>query len=256
MRNKLWMLDIPVGFPDTSVYYDPVTAVIGGSVAGGLIGADGAESAADTQAGAARDAQASQERMFNTVNEQQKPYRDAGYTALNQIGVGTAPGGQFQHQFNATDLKSNLAPNYDFMLSQGLGAVNNQTSVSGGLIGGNALKGINDYAQNYASNGYQQAFDNYNTNQTNIFNRLASIAGLGQTSNGQTATAALGFGGNIGSAQLAGGAARAAGQVGSANAISGALNNASSWYMANNSPSSSAGYYPYGGSSLDIGNMS
>lgn len=230
MKLFNWQWFFPLHLYQTNV----AAAVIGGAVIGGGISAVASNSAANKQVGAANSAQASQERMFNTVNEQQAPWRQAGTTALKTMTAGTAPGGQFTHQFNADDLKTGLAPNYDFMLGQGLGAVNNSASVTGGLVGGNALKGINDYAQNYASNGYQNAFNNYNTNQTNIFNRLSSIAGLGQTANGQTATAGTTLAGNIGSAQMAGGAAAASGIVGGANAINGGLNNAMGWYMSSN----------------------
>lgn len=207
-------------------------AVIGSAVVGGAISASASKSAASTQADAANNATQTQLNMFNTTNAQQAPYRDAGYTALNQLNAGTAPGGQFTHTFNKADLNSNLAPNYQFQLDQGLGAVNNQNSVTGGLVSGNALKGINDYAQNFAGNAYQNAFNNYNVNQSNIFNRLSSIAGLGQTSVGQTTAAGQGYAGNIGSTQMAAGASQAAGTIGAANAISGGLNNAASWYAS------------------------
>lgn len=161
--------------------------------------------------------------------------------ATNTTGgsVGGVGFGQFNHQFDAADLKNGLAPNYDFQLSQGLGAVNNQNSVTGGLVGGNALKGISDYTQNSAAGAYQQAFNNYNTNQTNIYNRLANIAGLGQTSNGQTSSLNTQLAGNAGSANLAGGAAAASGSIGMGNAISNGLVNGSMWSNFNSQPMTS-----------------
>lgn len=214
-------------------YCGVAAAMIGGAVIGAAASSHSASKAADAQTAAAQKAADTQLQMYNQTRTDQTPYREAGYNALGQLSDGFKPGGQFTHQFGAGDLKNNLAPNYDFMLSQGLGALNNQSSVNGGLVGGNALKGINDYAQNYASNGYQQAFDNYNTNQTNIFNRLSNIAGLGQTSNGQTNQAGMNAASNIGSAQLAAGAARASGYIGQGNAISGLGNTISSMYAAN-----------------------
>jgi hypothetical protein len=216
-------------------------AVVGGAVVSGVMSSDASKSAADTQANAANNAAQTQLNMYNQTRSDQAPWRAAGSNALSAIsggfGMGPASGGvgfgQFNHTFDANDLKNGLAPNYDFQLQQGMGAINNQASMTGGLVGGNALKGINDYAQNYASGAYQQAFNNYNTNQTNIYNRLANIAGLGQTSNGQTAQAGTAAAGNIGSAQLAAGASQAAGTIGSANAISGAVNNAAGWYAGN-----------------------
>lgn len=282
-----------------------------------MFGADAARSAGNTQADASRAGTAAQLHMFDTVNQQQLPYRQSGYNALNALNFGlglpttrsdssgnpvAAPGapdrakfttagtpggwaragggehgetiwkqsqgtpgsfdqagydsalasfnanqgapgtsmpqtganglsgGQFTHQFNANDLNANLAPNYQFQLDQGLGAVRNAGNLSTGLVSGNTLKGINDYAQNYAGGAYQQAYNNYNQNQTNIFNRLSNIAGLGQTANQSTGSAATATGQGVANTIQAGGAASAAGTVGQANAISGALNNAGGWY--------------------------
>lgn len=149
--------------------------------------------------------------------------------------------GSFLHQFNADDLKTNLAPNYDFMLKQGQGATSNLSNLAGGAFSGNTLKAINDYSQNYASNAYQNAFQNYNTNQTNIYNRLASIAGLGQTAGSNSATGASSFSGGIGDAISSAGTARAAGQVGSANALSQGSSNAMGWYTLGNVMNNSGG---------------
>lgn len=229
-------------------YCNVVAAVVGSAVVGGAISADSSRHAANQQKDAANQANATQQQFYNQTRDDQAPFRQAGNNALGAIqggfGLGPASGGvtegQFNHSFNGNDLKNGLSPNYDFMLQQGLGAVNNQNSVTGGLVGGNALKGISDYAQSSASSAYQKAFDNYNTNQTNIYNRLSNLAGLGQTSNGQTTQAGATYAGNIGSAQMAGGAAQAAGIMGGANAISGGLNNAAgsfyaSQYMPNRS---------------------
>ena len=212
-----------------SGYFDPVTATVmgGSSIIGSLLGYDAANSAADQQANAANNSLQLQSQMFNTINSQQQPWRQAGQTALGQISDMTP---QFTHAFNAADLKSNLAPNYQFQLDQGLGAVKNAGNLQTGLLSGNTLKGINDYAQNFAGNAYQQAFNNYNAQQSNIFNRLSSIAGLGQTANQTTAQAGVQTAGNAGNAMLAGGAAQAAGTVGAANALSGGINNAATWF--------------------------
>jgi hypothetical protein len=204
-----------------------VAAGVVGAIGGALISGHAATKAADTQASAARDAANQQRSMFDVINQQQAPWRQAGQTALSDIA---ARQGDFTHQFNAADLKTNLAPNYDFQLQQGLGAVRNQASLNSGAVSGNTLKGINDYAQNYAGNAYQQAFQNYTANQTNIFNRLSNIAGLGQTANQATGVAGTQLAGNAGQATMAAGAAQAAGQVGTANALAGGLQNAASWY--------------------------
>ena len=212
-----------------NLVFDPVTALVAGgaTLAGGLISANAAENAAGQQASAANNATATQLQMFNSLNEQGAPYRQAGQNALKTI---TEMQPQFTHSFGAEDLKSNLAPNYQFQLEQGLGAVKNAGNLQTGLLSGNTLRAVNDYAQNFAGNAYQQAFNNYNAQQSNIFNRLATVAGLGQTANQTTAGAGSTISGNAANTMVGAGAAQAAGTVGAANALSGGLTNAASWY--------------------------
>lgn len=213
------------------------------SIGSALFGGSAAQSAADTQAAAANRATDSQLQMFNTVNDQQAPWRQAGGVALNEIqggfglpggtNVATTPG-QFSHQFDANDLQSNLAPNYAFQLKQGQDAATNMINATGGKFSGNAVKGIEDYTQNFAGNAYQNAFNNYNANQTNIFNRLNSIAGLGQTANASTAQTAASMSPGIANTIQAAGNAQAGGIIGQANALTGGANNAMGWYTLGN----------------------
>jgi hypothetical protein len=87
------------------------------------------------------------------------------------------------HTFNNADLNSQLAPNYQWQLQQGLGATNQAFNVAGG--GSNMVNAADIFAQNYAGNAYQNAFNNYQTQNNNIYNRLAGIANLGTTATGQ-----------------------------------------------------------------------
>ena len=234
-------------------YNDPVSAAIsvGGSLIGGAMQSDAAQSAADTQAATARDQMALQKQIFDVQNAQQAPYRGVGYGALNQISsllpgkyniydekgdiIGTGGGtGYLTQQFGPAELASNLAPNYEFQLKQGQGANLAAANVGGGLIGGNALKGLQDYTQNFAANAYQNAFNNYQTQRGNIYNTLAGIAGLGQAANQQSNTLATNYGTNVANLATGAAAAQAAGTVGSANAWSGALGNAANMYGLSN----------------------
>ena len=194
------------------------------------------------QADAAKQAAANQMSMFNTINNQLQPQRGAGYQSLNQIRsmlpgqyttydetgkpIGTAQGTDYlTRQFTPQDLQAGLAPNYQFMLNQGQQQTQRQANLAGGAMGGNALRALQDYTQNYAGNAYQNAFQNFNTQRTGIYNTLAGIAGIGQNAtntsaqagqNAVNATSQLG----VGSA-----AAQAAGMTGVANAAQGGLQN-------------------------------
>jgi hypothetical protein len=109
------------------------------------------------------------------------------------------------------------------MLQQGQMANQRAANVGGGAIGGNALQGLQNYTQNYAGNAYQNAFNNYQSQRTGIYNTLAGIAGIGQQ--GQTATNTAGS--NLANAQsqlgVGSAAAQAAGNIGTASAYGNAL---------------------------------
>jgi len=233
------------------------------SIGSGLLGANAAQNAADTQAGAARYAADIQKQMFDTQNQQLAPNRAAGYQALNTLGslgsgtygmydangnpTGTGTGsGYLTHQFNATDLQNGLAPNYDFMLNQGQMTNQRAANVGGGAIGGNALQGLNQFTQDYANNAYQNAFQNYQTQRTGIYNTLAGIAGLGQQAQNTTANLASNTAGSLGQTAIGGAAAQAAGTIGAANALSGGAQGAANGYFLNNLMNrNQGGYTPY-----------
>jgi hypothetical protein len=184
------------------------------------------------QANAANNANANQMAMFNQTQANQKPYLQAGQNAVGEMTALTQPGSGMMHQFNASDLNANMAPNYAFQLAQGQGALTNQMSTMGG-IGGNAMKGMQDYTQNTAAGAYQQAFSNYYSGQSNIFNRLASIAGLGQTSANVGSQVGAQTGNSMANTTTGGAAAAAGGLVGATNALTGGVNNYLGWNYLN-----------------------
>lgn len=200
----------------------------GGSIVGGLLGANAAENAANTQAASAREAIAQQQKMFDIQNEQQRPYREAGYSALSDI-AGMKP--YLTKQFGQEDFQAGIDPSYNFRLAQGNLATTNLANQSGGLIGGNALQGLTNYGQNAASQEYGNAFNRFQTQRTGIYNTLAGIAGIGQTAQGQVSNLAQNTANNIGQATIGIGNAMAGGQVGAANALSGGFQGAGSAYM-------------------------
>ena len=132
-------------------------------------------------------------------------------------------------KFTYNDLYSD--PSYQFRLDQGLKAVQRSAAARGGLLSGGTLKGLNDYAQGAASQEYGQAYGRWNDTQTNTFNRLASVAGLGQTANQSTAAAGAQASGTIGNLLTQGANAQAAGIIGSSNAWTGAANNGMNTWM-------------------------
>jgi hypothetical protein len=164
----------------------PLQTGLLGSAALNTVGALGTgkaiSNAANTQTQAGQNVQDVLGGFYNQYAQAQQPYQNLGTGATQAITQG-AP--YFTHQFNAQDLAAGLAPNYDFMLQQGQGANRNLANAGGGLLSGNTLQGLNKFTQDYASNAYQNAFNNYQTQRQNIYQNLSNAAGLGQTSLGQ-----------------------------------------------------------------------
>ena len=200
-------------------------ATIGGS----LIGANAAQDAANTQANAATQSQKLLQQNYQNLSPQFNPYLQTGQQGLSQL-QSQLP--SLTQSFGPDQLKSNLAPNYQFMLNQGLGAQSQAMNVGGG--GSNINTANTKFAEDYASNAYQNAFNNYQTQQSNIYNKLANIAGIGQQSLANLSNLATGNATNISNLGVGAANAQAAGQVGTANAIGGGLTGAANSYLLSN----------------------
>ena len=116
------------------------------------------------------------QNLYGQQAQQYNPYIQAG----NQGAAGLQQNLPYlTSQFTNADLNSQLAPNYQFQLQQGLGQAQNAANATGGLIGGNALQGLQNYAQNFAGNAYQNAFQNAQAQKKDIYTTLSGIAGIG-----------------------------------------------------------------------------
>jgi hypothetical protein len=194
------------------------TALLLGAGAG-LIGAgmqsSAAKSAASTQAGATQYASDVQRQMFETINEQQKPYREAGYGALTRIG-------EMLPSLTAPVSREEILnlPGYQFAIEQGVGASRQNMNVGGG--GSNVDRAAQKFALDYTLG---TAMPQVIAQRQNIYNTLAGVAGIGQTGQTQVNQAGTTAAGNIGQAAIGGATAIGAGQVGSANAYANAFGN-------------------------------
>jgi hypothetical protein len=188
-------------------------ATAAASIGSSLIGGSAAKSAASKQADAAQYAADQQREMFGLVNEQQKPYREAGYGALTRIGQ-LLPG--LTAPISAAELRR--MPGYQFAINQGTQAARQNMNVGGG--GSNVDRAAQKFAIDYTST---TAMPQAIAQRNQIYNTLAGIAGLGQVGTQQTGNAAMSAGTNIGQAAIGGATAIGAGQIGAANAYAGGL---------------------------------
>jgi hypothetical protein len=196
-----------------------VAAAIAGSA---LVGAVGSNMAAGTQAAGQIQAANTQAGMFNTINQQEQPFIQAGYGATSQLNQLLSPGGQLNRSFTPTDFLNNLDPGYQFQLQTGGQALRNADTPGVGALSGPALKDLMSFNQNMAATGYQNAFNRFQTQNNNIFSRLSAIAGLGQSAATQVGGAGTTLGTGIAGAQAGAAASQAGGIVGGTNAIGGA----------------------------------
>jgi hypothetical protein len=229
-----------------------------GSVGGAAISSNAAGNAASTQANAATTAagiQAQeadkalqfQEKQWNTEQANLAPWLKAGTAGLTNLqsllGIGgntNAPGyGSLLQPFTPPTLtEAENEPGYKFSLGQGEEALQNSAAAKGGLISGNTQEALDQYAQNYAQNNYtnvyNRAFNTFETNQQNKYNRLAALSGIGQTAANTIGTIGQSTANNIAGIDLTTGAqqgqdiqnaaaATASGYVGSGNAWGGAF---------------------------------
>jgi hypothetical protein len=188
-------------------------AIGGGALIGGAASMISSNNAANAQQNAANSANQLQAQEFNQIEQNQQPWQQAGAQALSQMG---SP--QFQQTFNQSDFQQD--PSYQFDLNQGNQALQRSAAASGGLMSGGTLKAMGQYTQGMASNEYQQAYQNFNTNQTNQFNRLASVAGLGQTANGQVAQSGMNMAGQVGNNTMGAANAQGAADIAKGNTLS------------------------------------
>lgn len=196
----------------------------GGAVLGAVISSQGSQDAASTQAGAANAATQAQLDMYNQNVQRLSPYVNAGNSSLSNLqglmggnganGVLTSPFGAAQYQ---------QSPGYQWQLGQGIQAVTNAASATGGVNSGNTMKALTQYGQGLANQDFYQAQNAYQNWQNQVYNMNSGMVNTGANAAGMTAGLGANTAQQIGQNTIGAGNARAAGQVGSANAISGGL---------------------------------
>ena len=218
-----------------------------------------------------------QKQQYEEGVQRQQPFLTAGTNALARMQAGefTQPAafnvndpryaqpGAFS--FGKNDFE--VDPGYAFRLSEGQRALERTAAARGGLISGTALKAASRYSGDLASqeyqNAYQRALTGYGTNvdRSNTafsrgltgynadvarsdtgYNRLAGMAGVGQTTTQQlnaaganyagAGSATLGnYGTAMGNSIMGAGNAIAAGQLGVGNTLASGLTTAASGYQ-------------------------
>ena len=158
-----------------------------GSVTGANKQAKAAQNAANIQAAAADKSSQIQKDMFEQVRGDLNPYRTAGSDALAQLMGKMQPNGFFNQTYQGQDIYDD--PSYQFRVNQGNNAIQGSAAAQGGVLSGATLKALQNYGQESASQEYQNAYNRFNADQTNQYNRLSNLVGIGQNAAAQTGNA-------------------------------------------------------------------
>jgi hypothetical protein len=159
-------------------------AMAAGSVVGAAISSRGARSAAQSQADATQRAIDAQNYQFDRVYTDQAPYREQGVNALRTLA------GEVDQMPTAADVMRQ--PGYQFGLNQGQQAIQRQFGARGGRVSGAAMKAAAEYGTNYAASGYNAEYQR----RQDRLNRLAALAGIGQTATQASGQAGMQAGAN------------------------------------------------------------
>jgi hypothetical protein len=227
-------------------------AILGSAVLGGLASrsasktqAGAAQSAADAQLQASREANALQQRVYEENVARQQPFLQGGTEDYNRLRSLMSGGPGAAQNFLQMD------PGYGFRLSEGMKAMDRQAAARGGLISGGALRAAQRYGQDLGSQEFGAAY-----------NRLAGMANIGPQAAGVMSNLGQNFAGQYGQNLMAGGQAAAQGMlgagsargsayIGGANALTGALGqylnyNQNQQLMNRLLPGGGGGGYTYG----------
>lgn len=240
------------------------TAIVGSAVVGAVAsgaaakkGAQASKDASNAQLQAQSETNQMQWDMYEQNREDMQPWREAGVGALNQLTAGTVPGGQFNRSFTLGDF--NADPGYAFRQQEGQKAIDNSAAARGSSLSGATLKALTRYGQDTASAEYGNAYNRWNIDVGQRFNRLSGLAGTGQSATQQIGTYGQSTSGNIAAGNMntannvasntiQAGNARASGYVGMANAVTGGVGN----YMSLSALGGSGG----GGAGTSLGGNS
>lgn len=177
--------------------------------------AKAANNAADLQYKASKEASQTQKDMYDQTRQDLSPYTQAGADALKQLMGGMGQDGQFMQSYTGQDLYND--PSYQFRLQQGQNAIQSGAAAQGGLLSGATQKALMNYGQEAASQEFQNAYNRFNADQTNQYNRLAHLVGIGQNAAAGVGNAGLQTGQAIANNTMSGANSQAAGVVAAGN---------------------------------------
>jgi len=131
---------------------------------------------------ASKNAGRQQRDAANAAAANFRPYAAIGDQAAGELS-GRLNKNSMLRDFGPGDFKKD--PGYQFRLDQGNQAIDRAAGARGSRYSGATLKGLQRYAQDYATGEYQNAYNRYNQNRTMNYNFLAGPMQMGMNAQGQ-----------------------------------------------------------------------
>jgi hypothetical protein len=225
-------------------------AVAGAGVAGAAISSGSAKSAAGAQSDAAGAATALQQQQYDQTVARNAPFTTGGTSAFNallgRLGLagsdGTAASGYGSLGHVPTAEEVMATPGYQFGLDQGQNALNRQLNARGMSYSGAQGKALARYGTDYATTKYNDAFNNLQSGNQQVYNQLMGAAGLGQQSANNTSAYGNQFATQAGNNMMGAANAQGAATIASGNAWGNALNQGVSAYKNYQAPTAQPDY--------------
>jgi hypothetical protein len=179
-----------------------------------ITGKNSRDAAINAQRDGANAAIGLQREMYQQGREDMAPWREAGADALGQMN-------DPQHKERFSHANFQQDPGYQFRMNEGMRALQASAAARGNLGGGATLKALTRYGQDVASQEYQNAYNRFYDQQDRSYNRLAGLAGVGQTTSGQLMGAGQNMANQVGQAHMGMGNAAAAAHMNQYNTMAG-----------------------------------
>lgn len=151
--------------------FDPVTAAVGvfgvgSDIAGGILGANAAEDAANERS-----------KYLEMGIDKMMPWYTSGKTSLNELSRLMEPGGYlYDTEFTPANFLANLDPAYKWRQEQGGNAIAAQAAALGLQGSGTLGTALEDYAQRLASEEYGSAYGRFQNSRNQLYNRLMGLS--------------------------------------------------------------------------------
>jgi hypothetical protein len=184
---------------------------VGGNLVSGLLGSSAAKKASQAQIDAGNQSNELARYIYDQSRSDAAPYRQAGVSALEGIQRLLSNPNSLTEQ-----------PDYQFGFNEGTKALNQGAASRGMTYSGAQGKALQRYGNDYAG-----------TKLNESYNRLASLAGIGQQANTVGAATGQNYANNVGQTMQGMGNAQGSGYMGSANSWGNAIGNSLNNYQQN-----------------------